>query len=118
MTDLLVEYEPLQQRKAPTFSKIAFGFSISTFLIYVLFIANITAIIRIKSNNPAFLGITTLCLLLSMILGLVFSIISLARKEKLKYIKAIAAIINFSMVALTVGSMIFALYMDLKNMHT
>ena len=117
MTDLLVEYEPSLQRKAPKFSKIAFGFSIATFSIFVLFIANIMAIIRIKSNNPAFLGITTICLLLSMILGVVFSIISLARKEKLKYIKAIAAIINFGMVAVIIGSMIFSVYMDFKNMN-
>lgn len=117
MTDILTDSQLSLHGKSAVFSKIAVGFSIATLLIFLIFIANITALFRIKSNNPAFLGVTTLILLVSMILGVVFSIISIVRKEKLKFIKPFAAVVNIGLFFVVLGTMIFALYMDLKNMH-
>ena len=116
MTDILPENEYLFKKKIAIFSKIAFGFSVLTFSLFLIFVANVTAIFRVRINNSAVLGMIIMLLLLSMTLGLLFSIISLAKKEKLKYIKNIAAFVNIGLIIVVIGTMIFFLIMDLKNM--
>ena len=116
MTDILTESDFSLKKRSAVFSKIAFCFSIWTSFLFFIFVANITATFRPKANNPAVLGKLTLLLLLSMTLGLIFSIISLVKKEKIRHIKAIAAVVNIGLIIVILGTMIFALIMDLKNM--
>jgi hypothetical protein len=116
MTDILTENDFSLKKTTAVFSKTAFVFSILTFLLFLIFVANITALFRVRTNNPAILGLIIILLLLSMTLGLIFSIISLVKKERIKYIKGIAAIVNIGLIIVIIGTMIFALIMDLKNM--
>jgi uncharacterized membrane protein len=115
MEDLLIDTEQSQQTKPATFSKLAFGFSMLTFICLIFLFTNILLIMRASGGHPTISKIASFLLLFSMLLGLAFSIVSLVRKEKLKYLKTIAIIINFGLLILMVASIIFNILMSSKR---
>ena len=114
MTDILTENDFSSEKKNAICSKIAFGFSILTFVLYLIFVASVTAIFRVKENNAAVTRLIIILLLSSMTLGPIFSIVSLVKKERVRYIKTIAAVVNIGMIIVIIGTITFTLMIDLK----
>jgi hypothetical protein len=115
MDDTLVENAYSKENKPGVFSKIAFGFAILTFTLFTILLITVTMFPVVSFVNSTLPKLVSGLVVLSMILGLVFSIISLARREKIKYLKTIAAIVNIGLAVVVFGSMIFALFMDLRR---
>jgi len=55
--------------------------------------------------------------LVSVVFGFGFSVISLVRKEKLKYLKLIGTILNCLLFAFFFVAVVFAFIMDLRRIY-
>ena len=116
MEDILSEIDNTKNKKPAVFSKIAFGFAILTIILFATLFVNFMLIITARGGNPAISMPAAGMLLFSMLGGLVLSIISLVKKEKIKYIKTIAAILNIGLFALILGLMIYSMMSDWDKM--
>jgi phosphoglycerol transferase MdoB-like AlkP superfamily enzyme len=117
MSDILVDIDSSKKSPGAIFSKIAFYFSILTFLIFTIHIVNIWLVLTHRGGNLKASELTGALSFFSMILGLTFSIISLIRKEKIKYIKILAASINIALFVIIIALVIYALIMNFKSKH-
>ena len=116
MDDILIDSEHSERTKSATFAKLAFGCGILTLTLFAILFINSLHLFRSLLGHPIVARMVSFTTLLSLVLGLIFSIISLVRKEQLKYLKAIAVTLNIGLFVLMIGSMIFALVMDIKRM--
>lgn len=115
MEDILVDKEIDINKKRPIFSQIAFLTSMLTvFLLIILVIAYIAKKTKIWEIQLIF---KTRVLLLTVILGFAFSIIAIIKKEKLKYLKLIGAVINFIFFAFFMAAVVSVLIDWKKYVH-
>lgn len=99
-----------------TFAKLAFAVAILTLglgsIITYLIIQVPDSLIDVDRRHLIIMRICSLTFVLSLIAGLVFSIASLARKEKLKYFKPIGIGLNFSYWLVIIALILYAVYIE------
>ena len=97
------------------FSKVAICFSlINLILINVLF-SSVPTTIKVDEGFPAIPKSLIMVTELSCFLGLIISIASLVRREKLKYWKTIGIVLNILFFLFLLGTFGFAFLMDWKR---
>lgn len=99
------------------FSKLSIVFSILTLTLIIVLVNFVIETIKAKkilqaAPSPLVIGTYVSCLL-----GVIFSILSLIKKEKLRYWKAISATLNIILFLFIIGTILFGLYKDLKREH-
>ncbi len=108
MEDILIQSEYSKPTGKATFSKLAFVFSIATIVLFTVMVVVAALTASSYGGSITFLKIFSWIIFLSMVLGLVFSIISLVKKEKLKYFKVIAIILNFGFFILVIAAAVIS----------
>jgi hypothetical protein len=100
--------------KSNLFSKLAFGCSMLIISCFVIAFKMTPTVIKTASDldSPSNFKYIGGGLLIFTTLGVVFSIISIIRKEKLKYFKLIAAIFNILCVLLIFGNLFIVAIMQ------
>jgi hypothetical protein len=112
MADILTEVESSSNRRRSVYSKLSFIFSVlSICLLTVSFWSMSWPHYRTMTKFlvKAIQG--------TVFLGLIFSVISIVRKEKIKYIKLIGLILNLLLVLFLIATVIFATVMDSRKFH-
>ena len=115
--DQLEEHDFHPKEKNPVFSKIAFCFAILSPTLIILAVANTVARMKAIHEDRTVSLVLGRLGLLSVLLGLFFTVASLYRKEKLKYLKLIAAILNIGIFLILLFIVAFAFVMDWKRLH-
>ena len=111
MNQILDETEDVLIPKK-TFSKLAFGTAINTGILLFYYFTKITSDIKVSDiSKPIFTPTFDIILSLSLLLGLVFSIISFVKKEPSSAIKWIAAIINIAPLLLVILVNIYDIFL-------
>lgn len=90
------------------FSKLSFGISMLTLLLFVMVIFSFPSKIKVSDGIPFFLRILIVSLQISCLIGLILTIISYMRKEKLRHFKTIGAVLNLLLFSIMVGAIIFS----------
>lgn len=114
MEDLLSDQLVTEPKKSTLFSKISFSVSILGTVFLTLALISISPTRRDHQSIMIarfLVKATQLCVLT----GLFSAVISLVKKEKLKYLKIIGAVLNFLLFSFLVFSVVFAKIMDLKR---
>ena len=114
MDDILVDKDYVIT-KAPTFSRLAFACSVVALVTFSIIVSKSFSRHPTPVKVDNFSVINTLILLTSLILGVIFSILSFVKKERLKFFKLTGAIMNFLIFLLVTISILFALFKDAKN---
>jgi len=108
MREILDEVEPEKPVPGKVFSILSFSFSIlASFFFILLFIWTRFFYYRYSPEMLVW-SIEITCLL-----GVIFAAVSLIRKEKFRYFKAIGAFLNFLILALILGSLLYAAILDM-----
>ena len=116
MEEILDDSRPGKSAPKKVFSILSFIFSVSTLiLVTILFVIIVT---HFNQNNGypmkppvALVSLTQI----SCISGVVFAIVSMVRKEKLRYIKALGATLNFLLLVLILGLILYAAIIDMNR---
>lgn len=109
MDDMLLDSEFETSNRPSTFSRFGFWTSVLTTTICITIMSSF--FLQIKQLFGISIALLVRAFMLSVVFGFVFSIISLVKKEKLKYLKAIGVVINFLFFAFLLAAM-FATLMD------
>jgi hypothetical protein len=111
MNEILDQNPNENTLKSNLFSKLAFGCAMLIFIMPI-FYGIFLMPKKIAANSNYHNDMTAIGLILALVLlsGAIFSIISIVRKEKSKYFKIIAIIINFGIIALMILANLIALY--------
>lgn len=117
MSDIIDEIEPEKPAPGKVFSILSFAFALLTLVLGIVLMVK-TQILSSKINvsslqyPPMILirGVEIACLS-----GLIFAIVSMLKKEKLRYLKAIGAVLNFLISGLILGLIVFAAIIDMSR---
>lgn len=112
----MLEIKTSEINRSNLFSKLSFGFSILTIILFCTLINSIPFTIKADEHLPVISKPLIGTTLISTLLGFIFSIISLINRERLKYLKIIGVVINFIMLLIIIGIIGFALLMDWNSM--
>ena len=115
MKEILDEIEPKKPILGKVFSILSFAFSIlASFFFILLLIQSWFFFSRAEyyRHSPELLvwSVEIACLL-----GVIFATVSLVRKEKLRYFKAIGVFLNFLIFGLILGSFLYATILDISR---
>lgn len=105
----ILDYNFEEPPSSSLFAKLSFGSAMISLCLIGVLLSLMPSKIRVSQDN-AFLNILWLIALtfqISVLAGFIFSVISLIRKEKLKYLKWIGISLNFLYVLLIVALMVF-----------
>jgi hypothetical protein len=94
------------------YSIISLAFGITTFIFLALALINLPNNTRALHIGRDIFKLSIKLMLMSVLAGAITSIIALARKEKIKYIKAISLVLNATGILIIVGSMILSLFAE------
>ncbi len=117
MREVLDEIEPEKPVPGKVFSILSFAFAMLTLVLGIVLMVK-TQVLSPKINvsslryPPMILirGFQIACLS-----GLIFAIASMVKKEKLPYLKAIGAVLNFLIFGLILGLIVFAAIIDMSR---
>ena len=114
MQDFLSDIETNSHKKNNLFSKLAFGFA----MLSTIFVLALLITIASKTFNRhaivfsrTYVRITDICILI----GAMLSIISIVKKEKLKYYKVIGIIINFTLFTIIAVGTVLVIMMKYRG---
>jgi hypothetical protein len=97
-----------EKKKNPIYSKLAFGFSLITLTLLIVLINKIPSTLN-AIDGPLFIPVGLLLVtLISCLAGTLFSVMSLVRKEELKYFKGIGVSLNLFLFILVIGAVIYS----------
>ena len=117
MQDILDEIEPEKPAPGKVFSILSFAFAMLTLVLGMILMAQIMS----YSPNERFLRYPPMILIrgveIACLSGLIFAIVSMVKKEKLPYLKAIGAVLNFLIFGLILGLIVFAAIIDLSRQY-
>lgn len=105
----ILDYDFEKPPSSSLFAKLSFGSAMLSLCLIGVLLPLMPSKIRVSEDN-AYLNILwfiALTFQTSVLAGFIFSIISLVRKEKLKYLKWIGISLNFLYVLLIIALMIF-----------
>lgn len=94
--------------KRNIFSKLAFIFGLLTIALLISLAISFPSKIKVNEGIPIFITQLIMAIQMSCLFGVLFSIISVIRKERLKYIKITGILLNFLIVIILIGLAIFA----------
>ena len=94
------------------YSKLSFTFSALTLILFILLVNSIPSTIKANEGFPIIPKWLILTAASSCFLGFIFCIISLIRKERLKYLKVIGGVLNILLFLFLIGIIGFAIIMD------
>ena len=97
MQDILDDFNE-KNIKRNIFSKLAFIFGLLTIALLISLAISFPSKIKVNEGIPIFVTQLIIAIQISCLLGVLFSIISLIRKERLKYFKFIGVLLNFLIV--------------------
>lgn len=93
------------------FSKLSIAFSGLTLILIILLMNSIPSTIKANEGFPVIPKWLVVSTEISCLLGVIFSIVSLVRKERLKYWKVIGAVLNILLFLFLIGTVGFAAFM-------
>ena len=93
-----------------TFAKLAFGMAMFTLCMFGYILARYSG--KVRADDFAHLWIFTSITQFSILMGLIFSVVSMVRREKLRFIKGVGIGLNFFFFFLVLGASGFAMWMD------
>ena len=114
MREVLDEIEPEKPVPGRVFSILSFSFAMLTIVL-----GTILMMLILYNENALFLWLPPMMLVrgfqLTCLAGLIFAIASMVKKEKLPYLKAIGAVLNFLIFGLILGLIVFAAILDMNR---
>lgn len=114
MREVLDEIEPEKPVPGRVFSILSFSFAMLTIVL-----GTILMMLILYNENALFLWRPPMMLVrgfqLTCLAGLIFAITSIVKKEKLPYLKAIGAVLNFLIFGLILGLIVFAAILDMNR---
>lgn len=115
MREVLDEFEADKPVAGKVFSILSFSFSVLTIVVGAVLMNQV----MFYTLNDRFLGYPPMILVrgfqLTSLAGFVFAIASIVKKEKLPYLKAIGAVLNFLIFGLILGLIVFAAILDMNR---
>lgn len=115
MQDILDEIEPEKPIPGKVFSILSFAFSILASFFFILLAIQILFFFSREEYYRYSPEILVWSIEINCFLGVIFAVVSLIRKEKLRYFKAIGAFLNFLILALILGSLLYAAILDMSR---
>lgn len=115
MQDILDEIEPEKSIPGKVFSILSFAFSILASFFFILLAIQILFFFSREEYYRYSPEILVWSIEINCFLGVIFAVVSLIRKEKLRYFKAIGAFLNFLILALILGSLLYAAILDMSR---
>jgi len=115
MEDILPDFKKQGDSRPPIFARLAFGVSILEVALCIIIFSSYPSTVQ-KIWGISIISLTRMALV-SVVFGFGFSVISLVRKEKLKYLKLIGTILNFLLFAFFFVAVVFAFIMDLRRIY-
>ena len=113
MREILDEIEPEKPIPRKVFSILSFAFAMMTIVLGTILMALV-----LYNENGMFLWRPPMMLVrgfqLACLAGLIFAIASIVKKEKLPYLKAIGAVLNFLIFGLILGLIVFAAIINMS----
>jgi hypothetical protein len=97
------------------FSKLSVAFSGLTLILIIILISYVPSTIKSNEGFPVIPKWLIVVTEISCLSGFTCSMVSLVRKERLKYLKLIGAVLNIFLFLFLFGTIAFALLMDLKR---
>ena len=114
MHEVIDEFEPEKPVAGKVFSILSFSFAMLTIVL-----GTILMVLILNSENDRFLWRPPMMLVrgfqISCLSGLIFAIASIVKKEKLPYLKAIGAALNFLIFGLILALIAFAAIIDMNR---
>jgi cytochrome bd-type quinol oxidase subunit 2 len=115
MHEVLDEIEAEKPVPGKVFSILSFAFAMLTLVLGMILMAQIMS----YSRNERFLRYPPMILIrgveIACIAGVIFAVASMVKKEKLPYLKAIGAFLNFLIFGLILGLVVFAAILDMNR---
>ena len=113
MREVLDEIEAEKPVPGRVFSILSFAFSILASFFFILLAIQIWFFYSKAEYYRYSPEILVWSIEITCLLGVIFAVVSLIRKEKLRYFKAIGAFLNFLILALILGSLLYAAILDM-----
>ena len=114
MEEILDEVNGQSQRSNIN-SKLSFAISLITLICFLMILSQIPTRLKASAGFPAISTTLLIFTLVSCLAGVIFTAISIARKERLKYLKWVGALLNILFFLLIFGSMVYARILDYTN---
>jgi len=106
--DDILDHEKKEQPKKRRYAVLSFVFSLITSNLLIYFWGSMPASIVAGEGIPSFSNYGVLAIELSCLLGIVYSVISIVKKEKWGFYKIAGLLINAFLLFFLLGSVIFA----------
>ena len=106
MNEIFEDYQ--SEKKKSIFSVLSFLFSLITLSFAIFIYDSIPSVMKPGQHFPFVPKWSIVALHSSCYLGLFFSLMSFVKKERLKYLKIISAVLNFLLLACIAGVILFA----------
>ena len=97
------------------FSKLSITLSGLTLILIILLINSVPSTIKTNESAPIIPKWLIISTVISCFLGVIFSVVSIWRKERLKYLKTIGSVLNVLLFLFLIVVVGFALMMDWKR---
>lgn len=110
MKDILDQGDISNIRYSTKFSKLSFAFSIINVTLFSRFIYLIPSNMKTKGGVRVISNTFILTMVLCVLVGFIFSIISLIKKEKLKYFKWTGVVLNSIVIFIIILSVLTFVY--------
>ena len=112
MRDEILDVPKIHQKRSVLFSKLSFFTALFTVFGFLYLMAQIPKRITVSEGITSPPRWVVIIVLFSCLMGVVFTAISIARKEQSKFYKWVGAVINIILFLLIFGSIVFANVVD------